>query len=160
MSKEKEEAIEHIVVAGKNIEKGLNYLRHLTEIEKQPSPTEFSKKMRDWIEKFDYCHSACSATGHLAINLLQSCDIIDQQAAEIEQLQAENKRLKEDLLKYGLHLDNCPCYVPDGERSVNAHHTKTMDELNIKKKNGFITTVKCTCGFEQALKGENNEKLD
>ncbi len=65
------------------------------------------------------------------------------------------KQLRANLIKYGMHLDDCPCFIPQGKWADNDHHTKTDDELNIIEIDGVTTiTVKCTCGFEQALKGE------
>lgn len=70
----------------------------------------------------------------------------ESMAMELEELQTE-------LRIYGGHLKHCPCYVPPGPWKNNSHHTKTDDELNIIEKNGVTQiTVKCTCGFEQALK--------
>ena len=65
------------------------------------------------------------------------------------------KQLRANLIKYGMHLDDCPCFIPQGKWSDNNHHTKTDEELNIKEANGLVTiTVKCTCGFGPALEGK------
>ena len=56
------------------------------------------------------------------------------------------------LLKYGLHLDYCPCYIPEGEWKDNHHHAKTLDDFDISQIGGyFIWTLKCTCGYNEAL---------
>ena len=79
----------------------------------------------------------------------------------IKELQAERDKLKRNLLIYGLHLDDCPCYIPLGKWSDNTHHTLTDDKLNLEETNagGTIITVKCTCGFEKAQKGMNMDAM-
>ena len=78
----------------------------------------------------------------------------DELWQQIEELEIENKQLQTNLTKYGMHLDDCPCFVPQGKWADNDHHTRTDEELIFKEVNGLVTiTVKCTCGFDQALKG-------
>ncbi len=74
-----------------------------------------------------------------------------------EQLQAEAEKYKKAALKYGMHLDNCPCYIPDGKWKENNHHSKTDNEPNIIEANGMTTiTVRCTCGYAKIL-GQSSE---
>ena len=64
------------------------------------------------------------------------------------------KQLQANLLKYGYHFEGCPCYIPPGEWKNNDHHTKTKEELSITVIEGITRiTVKCTCGYLQALEG-------
>jgi uncharacterized protein YcfL len=67
-----------------------------------------------------------------------SCEqrVIDRQARLIENLEAENKRLKENLEKYGRHRLSCNLQMPAAVRKL--------------EKNG---RKECTCDFDQVLKG-------
>ena len=69
-------------------------------------------------------------------------------------LQADNKRLREALMKYGNHFEACPCYIPSGGWKDNHHHTVTEDEVDkvVLPDGNTFTTLKCTCGLEQVLK--------
>ena len=59
--------------------------------------------------------------------------------------------MNKSLLKYGLHLEGCPCYIGEGKWKDNHHHTKTFNELDIVQKGEyFCITVKCTCGYNEA----------
>lgn len=66
----------------------------------------------------------CGAKLYATLGLCNSC--------ELEECQAENKRLKEVLLEYGWHKNTC-AYAQ-----------------GLKGK----SLVDCDCGFEQALKGD------
>lgn len=60
--------------------------------------------------------------------------------------------MNEVLLKYGLHLEDCPCYIPVGNWKDNYHHTKTVTDFYVIRKSGiFVWTVRCTCGYYEAL---------
>lgn len=60
---------------------------------------------------------------------------------------------------YGVHLDDCPCYIPPGRFQDNDHHTKTDAELVTTERDGIFTTVvKCTCGFYEALDREKKRR--
>lgn len=58
-------------------------------------------------------------------------------------------KLLEALKKFGAHKMGCPSYVPSEDESI---HTKTSSDVNIqKRKDCYITTLKCTCGLNAAI---------
>lgn len=102
----------------------------LDELKKQPEPTEFTKRIRWLIKDIDLGYQPRGMVEITKEDILEACDIIDQQAKE-------NKELKEHLID----ITNQSCLGQDGKLDSMALSTNA-DAMRLLAKYGEIIIEK------------------